>query len=140
MVTQTLTSDLSAQQVKRALRNACWLGVNFTVVRYLLVNLHARLDGAEKAERHRELCNFYTAVLTGEDPERAQAFQPEVHDAIHRRTQAALTDRLDETIGFDPKGGGDHAAQTRAFFEIFHATAFGVAADFPEACKFRRIE
>tara|TARA_R110002051_G_scaffold307872_1_gene379137 strand:+ start:55 stop:477 length:423 start_codon:yes stop_codon:yes gene_type:complete len=139
MDTQTLTADLTAQQMKRALRNACWLGVNFAIARYLMANLQSRLNGVEKADRHRELCNFYVAILTGEDPDRAASFQPEIHDAIHRRTQARLTDRLDEAIGFDPNGGSDHLADMRSFFEIFHETAFAVAAEFPSVCKFRQI-
>jgi len=135
-----MAAELTAEEMKRALRNACWLGVRFAIARYLMANLRSRLNGAEKAERHRELCSFYTAVLTGEDQDRAAAFQPEVYGAVHRRTQGVLTDRLDESIGFDPDGGSDHVANMRAFFEIFHETAFGVAADFPEACKCRRIE
>lgn len=128
---------LDAHQAQLALRNACFLATRFDVARYLIANTQGRLDGAEKATRHRSLCDFYTAVLTGGDPDTAAAWQPEIHSAIHRRTQQALTDRLDQAIGFDLRGGGDHELMCGAFFESFHAIALGVAKDFPDACKFR---
>ena len=130
-------AELTLDQAKAALRNACWLGAQHIIVRYLLANQIGRINGADKAFRHRDLCDFYAAVLTGEAIEFVAWKELEVHQAIHRKTQLALTDRLDETIGFDPGGRSDLEQDARRFFEVFHRVAFEVAAEYPDRCTFR---
>lgn len=123
----------------RAFRNACFVAMQFTIFRYLLCHQTDRLDGPEKAQRHRELCSFYTGVFTGKDPETAAWQHQDVYDAIHRRTQARLTDHLVQKIAFDPNGGGDLEQNARDFFAIFHKVALGVAADYPDTCTCKPI-
>lgn len=106
--------------LKQALRLHC----SFAMMRYLMSNSEGRLNGAEKAMRHEELCTFYVAVVRGVEPDdvRRRGFESD-YQAVHTKTQE-LTDYLDEVIGFPLTGRPDYDKLTPLFFERFHALAF----------------
>ncbi|TJY57194.1 hypothetical protein E4T66_17445 [Sinimarinibacterium sp. CAU 1509] len=106
------------------LERACWIHVSFLVTRYLLANSHGRWDGAEKALRHRELCQFYAALPCGADPDAVSVLSPE-YRALHSATQA-LTDNLDTEIGFPLDSRPDFDRLAPLFFAKFHALALAV--------------
>ena len=101
---------------------ACRIHTGFAVMRYLMANAEGRLNGFEKAEKHRELCSFYVAVTHECDPVEAMSKHPGAYQAVHRETQK-LTDYLDEAIGFPLHGRPDYDALAPLFFERFHALA-----------------
>lgn len=104
------------------LKNACWLYCQTLIHRYLMANAQGRWDGAEKAQRHRELCCFYVAAHVGlSDPDGALLCVSE-YQAVHEATQE-LTDRMDEVIGFPLSGRPDYDTLAPLFFERFHALA-----------------
>lgn len=114
-------------------KQACWLHTRFIIARYLMSISHGRWSGAEKAQRHMELCNFYVAAVHGiADADQAFDLREEEYHAVHAATQE-LTDRLDETIDFpvdDPHP--DYDLYEQRFFEAFHRIA--LAALCPTAC------
>lgn len=103
-------------------KQACWLNVQFAIGRYLISNAHGRRDGAEKATRHEELCRFYVAVIRGVDPEQVRRQYEDDYQAVHTHTQA-LTDHLDEAIGFPLDSRPDYDVLALKFFERFHELA-----------------
>lgn len=104
-------------------RRACWLHLNHTIVRYLMSNAEGRLDGAEKAMRHIELCTFYVAVTRGIELHDVRGGATEqIYQAVHSHTQA-LTDNMDELIGFPLVGRPDYDELAPLFFERFHILA-----------------
>jgi hypothetical protein len=106
-------------------KQACRIHTSFAVHRYLMANTHGRWDGAEKATRHRELCQFYAAVHLEVEPEDVELAGP-MYAAIHEGTQA-LTDYLDEAIGFPLEGKPDYDLLAPLFFERFHTLAMAAA-------------
>lgn len=103
-------------------KHVCWLHLQHTIGRYLMSNADGRWDGAEKAVRHRELCQFYVAAVRGRNnPDRVDTTGPD-YVAVHEAT-SALTDRLDEAIGFPIQGRPDYDKLEPLFFEQFHALA-----------------
>jgi hypothetical protein len=106
----------------QSLREACRIHTAFAVNRYLMACTSSRADGAEKALRHRELCAFYVGAVRGVDPERAQREHWDDYKAVHEATQA-LTDYLDEQIGFPIDGWPDYDTLAPKFFEKFHTLA-----------------
>lgn len=109
--------------VKTMFRAACRLHTQHAVNRYLMSCAHGRWDGAEKALRHRELCSFYVAVARGlADPDHARRCHEKDYKAVHRATQA-LTDHLDEAIGFPLDSMPDYDALAEKFFARFHDIA-----------------
>jgi hypothetical protein len=110
-------------------KNACWLHLQPTIGRYLLSCSDGRWDGAEKAVRHEELCVFYVAVVRGIPLEsvRRNAHTDADRRRVHAKTQA-LTDYLDEVIGFPLVGAPDFDELEPKFFEVFHAIAMAVLA------------
>lgn len=105
-------------------RQASWLHLSQAIHRYLIVNSDGRLDGAEKAMRHMELCQFYVAVVRQLDnalDARRGAGEAD-YQKVHTATQA-LTDNLDEVIGFPLKGRPDYDELAPLFFEHFHRLA-----------------
>lgn len=100
--------------------------LTFAIGRYLLACTHGRWSGAEKAQRHDEMCAVYAALAVGrhdvDDLRGEHAFE-----AVHTRVREAtreITDALDEAIGFpvdDPHPDLD--LLTGRFFERFHAIA-----------------
>lgn len=115
--------DIPVSRYARMLEWACRVHTNHAVHRYLMCNSAGRLDGAEKALRHAELCRFYLAVVYGtHDPDRAGGEYPDEYERVHDATQA-LTDYMDEAIGFPIEGRPDYDKLAPAFFERFHALA-----------------
>lgn len=110
------------------LKRACWKATKFEINRYLMANADGRWDGAEKAQRHGELCDFYLYVFSKgslEDLNHYDRFDvlTENRRKLHRATQDGLTDRLDEVIGFPIKGRPDYDSLAPAFFEVWHRIA-----------------
>lgn len=106
-------------------KQACRLHLDHAIHRYLMSNAAGRLNGAEKATRHIELCTFYVATVRGVDDldtVRRSVGGEADYQAVHRATQA-LTDHLDEVIGFPLEGRPDYGALAPKFFEHFHALA-----------------
>lgn len=107
---------------------ACRVHTDHMVHRYLLSNSKGRLDGAEKALRHLELCAFYVAVVYGyASPEEARQEHHEAWLKVHTATQA-LTDYLDEQIGFPLDCRPDYDLLAPKFFKKFHALAMQALA------------
>lgn len=107
-------------------KNACRIHTSFAITRYLMSNACGRENGAEKADRHRELCQFYVAAAFGlTDPALAHRRHEKEYRAVHTATQR-LTDYLDETIGFPLTGQPDYEVLGPLFFEQFHALAMSV--------------
>lgn len=104
----------------RFLRNACQSAAMFDCARYILAV--SRHDGAEKAERHQRLSDFYTAVATGCDPDNARRDAFPLYKRIHDDTKK-LTDNLDREIGLLPGRRPDLDAMKPAFFDRFHDLA-----------------
>ena len=110
-------------------KNACAIHLRFIIARYLMANTFGRLDGAEQAQRHIEMCEFYTAIAfntSGTDGVRnrfdgAEEFFSKLHDT----SQDKLTDHLDTVIGFPLDKQPDYNKMELLFFDIFH----GIAVD-----------
>ena len=65
-----------------------------------MANTEGRLDGAEKAHRHLELCKtFIQAYFCCPEHEARRCYLDEYNE-VHDHTQY-LTDFMDEEIGFD---------------------------------------
>ena len=84
-------------------KHLLWLLMRRNIMRYLMSNTHKRLDGAQKAHHHIEMCNIYIAgvlqcypdgVHFQRDPDGMAVFR-----AVHDHTQK-LTNNLDTEIGF----------------------------------------
>lgn len=106
-----------------AFKHVCWLHTRFMITRYLMSNAEGRWDGAEKALRHTELCQFYVAAVRGhDDPDTVRRQFEDDYQAVHSRTQE-LTDRMDEAIGFPLVGQPKYDKLDRLFFDRFHELA-----------------
>ena len=104
-------------------KQACKLHTSHMVARYLMSNAEGRWDGAEKALRHIQLCQFYVCVFTGyNDPDTVRRKYEVEYQAVHSKTQE-LTDYLDTEIGFPIKGRPDYDTLEPLFFEKFHKLA-----------------
>lgn len=105
------------------LRNAMRRLTSHDVHRYLIANTSGRLDGAEKAERHRRLTEHYLKVWRGdEDSVEIDAMDRDF--ATLRQATRALTDHLDTAIGFPAASlRPDYDALAPAFFDKFHEIA-----------------
>lgn len=106
-------------------KQACRLHLDHAIHRYLMSNAAGRINGAEKATRHIELCTFYVATVRVDadlDTVRRTSGGEADYQAVHLATQA-LTDHLDEVIGFPIEGRPDYDALVPKFFEHFHALA-----------------
>lgn len=102
--------------------NACKIQLYPLIYRYLIANTAGRLDGWEKAQRHREMCQFYVAVHTGiPEPENVDTTS-QSYAKVHTATQA-LTDYLDEVIGFPLSGTPNYDSLVDSFFVRFHQLA-----------------
>ncbi|WP_338924788.1 hypothetical protein V0M98_34780 (plasmid) [Pseudomonas silesiensis] len=102
-------------------KQACRIHLEHCIVRYLMSNSKGRMDGAEKATRHIELCSFYVAAVRGADPDRVRNKYEADYQAVHTKTQE-LTDHLD-SIGFPLDCRPDYEELVPLFFERFHALA-----------------
>lgn len=85
-----------------------------------MANAEGRWDGAEKAQRHRELCEFYVSCYSNSLDRRA--LQKRIK-AVHEATQVYLTDKMDEVIGFPLTGRPEYDSLAKLFFEYFHDIA-----------------
>ena len=115
--------ELAASRFKQA----CWLYTQDGISRYLLCNAEGRWDGAEKAQRHAELCDFYVAVVRGVELSQVPGHWGADAAAVRAKTRE-LTDRLDEAIGFPLQGTPDYECLAPRFFEQFHALALAALA------------
>lgn len=104
--------------------NACRIHTDFAIGRYLMSVTTGRLNGAEKAERHEELCQFYVAAVRGVvDPDMVRRNYEDDWDRVHTATQE-LTDYLDEVIGFPlDDEHPDYEVFIPLFFQRFHTLA-----------------
>jgi hypothetical protein len=111
-------------------KNVCRIHLLHAIYRYLIVNAEGRWDGAEKSQRHREMCQFYVAAYRGLTD--ADDVQMETEDSgywlVHEKTQQ-LTDHLDEVIGFPLKGKHDYELLETLFFDRFHELAMSAFMD-----------
>lgn len=116
---------------EKQFKHACWLHTQHFIHRYLMSNADGRLDGAEKAHRHRQLCSFYVAVVFGiEEDEVHKEFKTlDAYNKIHEET-SELTDYMDEQIGFPLKGRPDYDKLVPLFFDKFHSLAMKSLSDF----------
>lgn len=98
----------------RLLKNACRIHTHFACARYI-ISVY-RLDGAEKATRHIELCEFYATM--------ADRPKTDLWTLIHADTKV-LTDNLDTHCGFSYDGNlpGESDKWVKKFFNKFHAIA-----------------
>lgn len=81
--------------------------MDFDLMRYLMANTKGRLSGAEKAERHLNLCETYMKVMVGNSSHHSLMM------FIHDHSQQ-VTGHLDEAIGFpidDPHPDYDRLAK-----------------------------
>jgi hypothetical protein len=110
---------VTERHFKRALRNA----TSFLIARYLMANSHGRLDGHEKAERHRDLCLIFVSALCDIpiDEVRRQRNEPK-YQAVHTETQQ-LTGYLDREIGFPLTSHPDYDVLEPKFFNRFYQLA-----------------
>ena len=113
--------------MEKLFKQACKIHTQFMVARYLMANSEGRLDGAEKAQRHIELCEFYAALAFGwSDPDSVQGSVDgaiELFQKIHYETAEKLTDRMDEVIGFPVTGRPNYGKLGSLFFDAFHDVA-----------------
>lgn len=104
-------------------RHACWHANSLVIHRYLMSCAEGRWDGAEKAQRHAELCTFYVAAVRGvADSAHVRRHHEGDYQFVHGATQA-LTDNLDTEIGFPLTGRPDYDKLAPLFFERFHDLA-----------------
>jgi len=103
-------------------KNACRLHTGFAIGRYLMSNAHGHWNGAEKAQCHIQLCQFYVAVVRGFDDAEKVELDGEDFKAVREMTQQ-LTDRLDEVIGFPIDSTPDYEKLEPLFFDHFHVLA-----------------
>ena len=83
----------------RTMKHAFWLLSQFDIHRYLMANTAGRLSGAEKAERHRDICSKFIALAKRIEVDDVLKHHHELHRKIHDHSQA-LTNHLDREIGF----------------------------------------
>lgn len=106
---------------------ACWLAMQHAAGRYLMTNAHGRLDGAEKAMLHIEMCAFYVALVRGVELDSVRRLHEDDFQLVHDHTQQ-LTDYLDEVIGFPLNSRPDYDDLTPKFFAKFHELALEALA------------
>lgn len=115
--------DTRAYLPESVLQRAVFNATKFAIIRYLMANTHGRWSGAEKAQRHRELCSYYVSTFLDYDIDDIEFGPGTFYDRVHSATQD-LTDRLDSEIGFPlnmPQPDYDHYA--RKFHERFYELA-----------------
>ena len=111
---------------KELFKKVCRADTSFYICRYLIANTDGRLDGAEKAEKHILLCEYYLEAFA---IEKYSDDWMELFEQIHDNTQE-LTDKMDEKIGFPIKGRPDYDSLEPKFFDIFHSIATKTIEDY----------
>lgn len=110
--------------MKAEFERACWLANEHTIHRYLMANAHGRQNGFDKATNHAKLCEFYVHSIVGLDTE--YSGKGDHYDLLRNATQNALTDRMDEVIGFPLDKRPDYEVLARLFFDVWHKVALQV--------------
>lgn len=123
MPRQRLESTPVTKDPYELYKQACWIHLQVPIAQYLMSNSSLRADGALKAHMHRELCSFYVATHYNVHPDEVRRDHDAAYKAVHVATQVALTDRLDEAIGFPLHTKADIEELMPKFFDIFHRTA-----------------
>ena len=121
-------AQMEINDLQKRVDNACRIMLFPIIYRYLLSHSDGRWDGSEKAQRHREMIQFYLAMQAGiSDPE-----EIDVTDAGYKRLHDAtrvVTDHLDEVIGFPLMGKPDYDRLVPLFFEAFHRIVCSLAQE-----------
>jgi hypothetical protein len=113
--------DHLREQVKvlrKRLDTVLWLKMEFAIHRYLMSNAEGREDGAEKAQRHDELCKIYVASVRLCTLPSVRHFHEEYYQEVHEKTQE-LTSYLTTALGFPETGRPDYDLLAPMFFEKF---------------------
>lgn len=79
-------------------KSARLTAMHHPMMRYLIVNSHGRLDGAEKATRHDEMCRYYVGLHYQITPDLARRRHEEAYQKVHAATQVLTNDLT--AIGF----------------------------------------
>ena len=103
-------------------KNACRVATEYSIHRYLICNSAGRLDGVEKAEVHRELCNFYIAIKHGLSCSDKAGKYIDDFELVHEAT-SKLTSYMDTEIGLPISDRPDYDKLVPLFFEKFHDLA-----------------
>lgn len=111
---------------KKMLKAACRSAIYFYCARYIIAM--DRFDGTEKAERHRNLCQFYTNLVKQKIYSENIDLRDELYTIIHDTTAEKLTDHLKSffpsELGFDNK--------QNMFFNKFHEIAMECIEEYTE--------
>lgn len=111
---------------EKLFRDSAHLHLDFTINRYLMSNTKNRLDGSEKAIRHRELCEFYVKIAGG-TPLADYVDTRGLYSKIHDITADKLTNHLSEKIGFPIDDfRPDYNKLSKKFFNEFHDIAMEI--------------
>lgn len=98
--------------------NLLWLGMEFAIHRYLIVNTRSGGNGYEKAARHIELSQCYVASHIGCNLDGTYKHHDKVmriHDATNK-----LTSYMDKEIGFQIDSDDmNYDKMARKFFNRF---------------------
>lgn len=103
-------------------RRASRIHLDMALYRYLMSNAHGRWNGAEKAICHGEICKFYVATILGVELAPDAQDWKDAYERVHTATQA-VTDNLDESIGFPLDREPDYDALVPVFFDKIHRIA-----------------
>jgi hypothetical protein len=118
-VDRIITALSEAERMREALGNATFAAMEFDINRYLIAS---RRNGAEKAERHRELTETFLRVYAKKWQRRDRDLYTKVHDATQE-----LTNHLDK-LGLQADGHYDDDVPRRfhdRFIEIARAAIGG---------------
>lgn len=116
----------------RLFKQALYVGMERDCMQYLMANAKGRRDGVLKASKHESLCRHIVAAVRGCDPDYVRLHHENDYQAVHTGTQA-LTDRLDESIGFPLYERPDYEELTPKFFSQFFALAMAALGIAPVA-------
>lgn len=115
-------AERKTEGLRRTIAHACRIALFPVIYRYLLSHEEGRWSGYEKAQRHREMLQFYIAMQTGvSDPEKIDVTDAR-YKLLHGATRV-VTDHLDEVLGFPLQGKPDYDRLVPLFFEAFHRIA-----------------
>jgi hypothetical protein len=106
-------------------KNACRIHLESFILHYLRANAYGHENGAAKALCHVDLCKFYVATFHGCTEDSVRRDHEDEFMAVHDATQA-LTDYLDERIGFPMSSDPDYEKLIPLFFDKFHDLALAV--------------
>ncbi|SFF33342.1 hypothetical protein [Paracidovorax wautersii] len=116
------TTKAAAQMNHPLVKHSLWLALEHTVNRYLMSNAHGRQSGAEKAQRHDELCCHYVATFRQTSLDKVKRTHEDEYQRVREHTRQ-LTDHLDTVIGFPLNSTPDYEDLASKFFTAFHLHA-----------------